>query len=138
MLFSWLPDSDQPDLEEVGIHEHRRRRHEAAARVAPDPDFVDVDERVAGGELLDGGLLVREAVVAQVAVAVVVVPLRPLRMAAAVADLDDDEPELRERDVVAARIEVLRHAFGLRTRIDVGDDRYFFARSKSNGLCITP
>jgi hypothetical protein len=32
------------------------------------------------GELLDGGLLVGEAVIAQVAVPVVVVPLRPLRL----------------------------------------------------------
>ena len=75
-------------LEEVRIDEHRRRGHEAAAGVAPDADAIDVDERMPLGELLDRRLLVGQPVVAQVAVAVVVVPLRPLRMAAAVADLD--------------------------------------------------
>ena len=58
------------------------------------------------GELLDRRLLVGQAVVAQVAVAVVVVPLRAVRVAAAVADLDHDEAELRERDVLALRREV--------------------------------
>ena len=93
------------DLEEVGIDEHRRRRHEASARVAPDADTVDVDVGMLVRELLDGGLLVGQAVVAQVAVAVVVVPLRPLRMSAAIADFDDDEAELRQRDVIAARVD---------------------------------
>ena len=95
----------------------------------PPPEWPQMPTRlmsmngVARGELLDRRLLVGQAVVAQVAVAVVVVPLRPLRVAAAVADLDDDEPELRERDVVAARVEGLGHALGLRPGIDVGDDR---------------
>ena len=70
-------------------------------------------------ELLDGGLLVGEPVVAQVAIAVVVIPLRALRVAAAVAHLDHDEAELRERHVVAARGERLGDALGLRSRIDV-------------------
>ena len=100
MLFSWLPDSDDATLKKSGIDEHRRRRHEAAAGVSPDADAIDVDERVALRQLLDRRLLVGEAVVAQVAVAVVVVPLRPLRVAAAVADLDDDEAELGERHVL--------------------------------------
>ena len=74
-------------------------------------------------QLLDRRLLVGQSVVAQIAVAVVVVPLRPLRVAAAIADLDDDEAELRERDVVAARVERLGDALGLRARIDERDDR---------------
>ena len=88
----------------------------------PPPEWPQMPTRlmsmygIARGELLDRRLLVGQPVVAQVAVAVVVVPLRPLRVAAAVAHLDDDEPELRERDVVAARIERLGHALGLRTR----------------------
>ena len=86
----------------------------AAADMKPPPEWPQIPtllmsmNEVAGGELLDGGLLVREAVVAQVAVAVVVVPPTAAD-GRAVADLDDGEPELRERDV-AARIEVLRHA----------------------------
>ena len=44
--WSWLPDSAMPDLEEVGEAEHRRRRGEPAARVAPDAGAVDVDPRV--------------------------------------------------------------------------------------------
>ena len=49
-------------------------------------------------------------------------------MAAAVAHLDDDEPELRERDVVAARVERLGHALGLRPGIDIRDDRILLRR----------
>ena len=108
-------------LEEIGIDEHRRRRHEAAARVAPDAHAIDVDERVAPGELLDRGLLVGQPVVAQVAVAVRVVPLRAVRVAAAIADFNHDEPELRERDVLALR-ERLGHALGLRSRVNERDD----------------
>ena len=106
--------------------------------MAVDADAVNVNERMAAGQLLDGGLLVGQPVIAQVAVAVVVVPLRPLRIAAAIADLDNNETELGEGDPVIARRERLGHALGLRARVDERDDRYFRFGSKSKGLYITP
>src|SRR5262245_50968621 len=93
--------------------------------MAVDADAVDVDERIAAGQLLDGGLLIRQTVIAQVAVAVVVIPLRSLRIAAAIADLYDNEAELRESDPVISRRERLGHALGLRAGIDEGYDRIF-------------
>ena len=64
---------------------------------------------VARGELLDAGLLIGQAVVAQVEVAVALVRVAAARAAAAVADLDDDEAELRE---------ALRHRRSPRTVFD--------------------
>src|SRR5579862_7673297 len=91
--------------------------------MAVDADAAEIDPWIALRELLDGGLLVGESVVAQIAVAVVVIPLRPIRTAASVADLDHDESDVGERDVQLARIEGPRHALSLRTGIDVLDDR---------------
>src|SRR5262245_56256895 len=96
--------------------------------MAPDADFVDVDERMASRKLFDRRFLVCEAIVAEVAVSVVVVPLRPLRVAAAVADFNDNEPELRQRLTVAARIERFRHAFRLRPWVDVENNRVLLGR----------
>jgi len=48
-------------------------------------DAVDVDERVPGGELFDRGFLIGQSVVAQVSVAEGVIPLRAVRVAAAIA-----------------------------------------------------
>ncbi len=138
MLFSWLPGLRERHLEEVGIDEHRRRRHEAAARVAPDADAVDVDVGMAPRQLFDCRLLVGEAVVAQVAIAVVVVPLRARRVPAAIAHLDHHEAELRQRDVVVARVERLGHALGLRPGIDVGDDRILLLLVEVEGLVHHP
>src|SRR5262245_1271187 len=90
--------------------------------MAVDADAVNVYERMAAGQLLDGGLLVGHPVSAQVAAAVVVVPNRPLRIAAAIADLDNNEAELVESDPVIARRERLGHALGLRAGVDEGDD----------------
>ena len=87
------------DLEEIGILQHRRRRHESAAGMAGDADALDIDPRIAARQLLDCGFLIGQAVVAQVAVAEVVIPLRPVRIAAAIAHFDHDEPEFRQRDV---------------------------------------
>ena len=83
-------------LEEVGVGQDGRRRHESAAAVAMDADTVHIHPRIALAKLLDGVFLVLQAVIAQVPVAVVVVPFRAHRMAAAVADGHDDEAELRQ------------------------------------------
>ena len=112
----------------VGLLQDGRGRHEPAAGVAVDADAVDVDEAVPRGERLDRGLLVDEAVVAEVEVAEGVVRLRPLRAAAAMADLDDDEPELRELHVACCTREPVRHALLLRAGVDVGDDRVLLLR----------
>ena len=83
-------------------------------------DAAQVDERVAGAELLDRVFLVLEAVVAEVAVAVVMVSFRPVRMAAAVADGDDDHTDLGET-VDAGHAPGPGYVVGLdlRARIDV-------------------
>ena len=57
------------DFEEVRILKHRRGGHEASAGMAGDADPLDIDQGVAAGQLLDGGFLVGQAVVAQIAVA---------------------------------------------------------------------
>src|SRR5690606_26010709 len=118
-----VPRGGDGDLEEVRVDQHRGRGHEAAARVAVDADALDVDERVPVRELLDRDLLVGQSVVAEVAVPVVVVPLRPGRVAAAVPDRDHDEAELRERGLEPVRVERLRDRLRLRARVDVRDDR---------------
>ncbi len=64
-------------------------------------------ERMERRQLLDGPLLVGQAVVAEVAVAEVVVPLRARRVAAAVADLDDDEAELGQATLALRGTNVL-------------------------------
>ncbi len=56
------------------------------------------------------------------------VPLRALRVAAAIAHFDDDEAVLCERRAGPAGIEGLGHALGLRPGIDVGDDRILLRR----------
>ena len=92
------------------------------------PNLVDVDERVPRGELLDGGLLVGEAVVAEVEVAEAVVRLGPGRRPAAVADLDDDEADLRELLLAGRGREGVRRPFLLRAGVDVDDDRVLLRR----------
>src|SRR5205085_10445920 len=96
-------------LEEVRVDEHRRRRHEAAAQMAPDADAVDVDVGMAVRELLDRRLLVGQPVIAHVAIAEVVVPLRARRLAGAIAYFDDYELVLRERRPAPAPVERPRH-----------------------------
>ena len=80
----------------VGLAQERRGGHETTTGVAVDAHPFDVDVRMPGGQLLQAGLLVGQAVVAQVEVAVDVVGLRAGRRAAAVAQLNDDEADLRQ------------------------------------------
>src|SRR4029450_3871 len=104
--------------------------------MSPDADLVHVDEGMAPRKLLDGRLLVGETIIAQIPVAVVVIPLRSLRVAAAIPDLDHDEPELRQRLAIASRIERLGHAFGLRSRVDVQNNRVFLERIEMDRLYL--
>src|SRR4029078_11967259 len=85
-------------LEELVVRgqEHRRRGEESAAGVAVDADAIEIDPAVQRGKLFDAGLLIRQRVVTQVEVAEALIFLRPLRATAAIAELNDDEPELRE------------------------------------------
>ena len=64
--------------------------------MAVDAYFFNVNERMAVRKLFDCIFVVLERVVAHVAVAVVVVPLRPARMASALTYRDNDEPGLCE------------------------------------------
>ena len=45
-------------FEEIWILEHGGGGHEASAGMASDADSIDIDERVAAGQLLDSGFLV--------------------------------------------------------------------------------
>ena len=122
-------------LEEVGVLQYRRRRHEASARVPVYAHAVDVNIVIPGSELLDGGFLVGKAVVAQVAVTVVVVPLRTVGVAAAVSHRDDDESCLCQAvgPDIHARIGV-RRRLDLRTRVYVVDDGVALRRVEVEGL----
>ncbi len=116
-------------LEEVGVLQDGCRRHETAARVAVDTHAVDVDEAVAGRELLDGGFLVGQTVIAQIAVTVVVVPLRAVGVAAAVTDGDYDESRLRQTVGAHGHArEGIGCGLDLRSRVDVVDDGVAFGR----------
>ena len=44
-------------------------------------------------------------------------------MTAPVPDCDDDHAELSQRGLITAGREGLGHRFGLRARVDIGDDR---------------
>ena len=59
-----------------------------------DPHPVEVDPAVAGSQLLDGIFLVFKTIIPQVSVAIVVIPLRTVGMASAVAYGDDDKTQL--------------------------------------------
>src|SRR5690606_29701919 len=96
-----VPGLRDADLEEVGVAEHRGRGREPAAGVAPDAGTLDVDERVALGELAHSCDLIGQRVVAHVAVVRVMERLGASGRAHAV-DLDDDEAELGECLIVAA------------------------------------
>ena len=71
-------------FEEVGVGEYRGCRHEATARVAVDSHARYVHVGTAHGELFGHVFLVGQSVVAQVSVAVGVIPLGAVGVAAAV------------------------------------------------------
>src|SRR3954452_9875040 len=89
-----------------------------------DAGTIDVDPREPRGKFLHRPDLVGQRVVAHVAVVRLVELLRPPRRTHPV-DLDDDETELGERLRVAARRreDATADAAGLRTGVDVIDDR---------------
>ncbi len=88
-----------------------------------DPDAIKIDERIAGGELFDGGHMIRQPVVDEVAVIGVVKSLRT-KWGTHVVELNDDEPELRQRKVFTATLEPPpTNAPHLGAWIDVADDR---------------
>ena len=94
-----------------------------------------IDPRVSGGELLHAGDLIGQRVVAHVAVIRLVECLRAPRCAHPV-DLDDHEAEFGERLRVAARRRerARADAAGLRTRINVIDDRILLRRIEGRRL----
>ena len=112
------------DFEEVGIVEHRRGGRIAAARVAVDAGAIEIDPREARRQLLHARDLIGQRVVAHVAVPGLVERTRSPRRPHPV-DLHDDETELGDRLRVAAcgRESPAADAAGLRSRIDVVDDR---------------
>ena len=90
---------------------------------------IDVKPGIARGQLLHRADLIGQGVVAHVAVVGLVKFLRAPRRPHPV-DLDDDEPELRQRLRIAARRRELAaaDAAGLRTRINMVDDRISLRR----------
>ena len=118
-------------FEKIGVHQHGRRRHESTTGVPKNTHLIDVDVGMAIRQLLGGYFFVFQSVVAQVAVAVIVVPFRTTRMPAAVADGDDDEAQLRlPVGAIHAHREGLVDRFGLRPRVYVLDDGIFEGRVK--------
>ena len=94
--------------------------------MAIDASALDIDPRVAFGKLLHRGHLIRQSVIAHVAIISIVKFLGPHRVSHAV-DLDDDEAEFRERLGVATRRgeRTAPDTAALWARIDVIDDRIF-------------
>ena len=78
------------DFEKVRVDKHRCGGHKATTRVSIDTNAVDIDPGVAIGKLLNASLLVSEPVVAQIPVAIIVVPLRASRVTTTVADRDNN------------------------------------------------
>ena len=76
-------------------------------------------------EALGGDFFVGEAIVAEIAVAIAVIPLIALRTSAAGADFNDDETELRKRDVRALGRKSFVDFLGLRAGIDELDEGIF-------------
>src|SRR5262245_18811495 len=91
--------------------------------MAVNADAINVDEGETQSELLDGRLLVFQRVVAQVEIAVAMVCLGPSWCAAAMTDLNDDKAQLRHLHLLAVSGKGVRDAFGLRSGVDVGNDR---------------
>ncbi|OAV72053.1 hypothetical protein Barb7_03141 [Bacteroidales bacterium Barb7] len=78
---------------------------------------------MAVAELFDGGFMVGKRIVAQVAVAVVVIPFGAARMPAAMSDTDNDKAGLRQAVGARAWRDIAEEgAFLLRAGIDVVDD----------------
>ena len=91
--------------------------------MAEDAHAVEINPLVQRCELLDADLFVSQRVVPHVVVAEALIRVGAQRVAAAVAELDDDEAQLCEllRHPTGGEWNV--HALGLRPRIDVRDDR---------------
>ena len=121
-------------FEEVRILQDGRRGHEAAAGVAMNADAVQVDPLVACAQLLDGIFLVFQTIVAQVSVAVVVIPLGAVGMAAAVAHRNHNHAQLGQ--AVGAQVEAPGNVVGLDLGpgIHVVGDGIYLRRVKVEGL----
>ena len=97
--------------------------------MAVDAHLVDVDEAIAVSQLFDGIFVVGERIVAQVAVAVVVVPLAARRMTATLTHADHYESCLSQ--TVGARCHASERIIGcldLWSWIDIVDDRIDLGR----------
>ena len=98
-------------------------------------DVLAVDVVVACNELLSCNLLVGKAIVAQVAVTEVMVPLRTVGVSAAVTNGDDDEAHLcKAVNAVHAARPALVHSLGLWTGIYILDKRIALCRVKVEWL----
>ena len=122
-------------LEDVGVTEHGVGCGVAAAGMAVDAGAVDIDPGVALRELLHARDLVRKGVVAHVAEVGFVELLGAPRSAHAI-DLYHDEAQLGERLAIAARGREVAaaDAAGLRTGVDMIDDRILLCRVEISGL----
>src|SRR5579859_340585 len=87
-----------------------------------------------GGEAFGGNFFVGETIVAQIAVAIAVIPFVALRTPTARANFDDNEAELRKRDVGAFWREGFVHFLGLRAGIYELDERVFAGRVEVEGF----
>src|SRR5216684_2382456 len=106
--------------------------------MTPDSHAIDVDERMALRQLLDCRFLIGQTVVAQIAVAEGVIPLRAMRISPAIPNFDHDETELRQHDVGALRREGFVNALSLWAGINERDDGVFLVRVEVEGLVHYP
>ena len=110
-------------MKELRVAQHGVGGGEPAARVSVDAHPVQIDEGVAGGELPDDRDVIGDAVVDEVAVVVVVEGLGAVRRPQ-VVDLHHHEAQLRQREVLAAALELpVPDVAPLGSGIDMRDDR---------------
>ena len=83
-------------------------------------DTAEVNPRISGAELLDCIFLIFQTIVAEVAITVIMIPFRPVRVTAPVAHGYDNESELGQpvgSGKASAPLDVV--GFHLRARINV-------------------
>ena len=120
-----VPGPGDRHLEELGVAQDGVGGSEPAAGVPVDAHATQIDERIAGGELLDDRDVVRYAVVDEVAVVAVVERLGAVRRPQ-VIDLHHHEAHLSQCEVLPASLELPgADAAYLGPRVDVRDDRVF-------------
>src|SRR4051812_8624485 len=69
----------------VGIDQHRSRAHKSSTRMSIDPYPIDINKRIAIGQLLHHSLSVGQSIIAEVTISIIMIPFAPARYTTTVA-----------------------------------------------------